>query len=216
MNAATEIIEITDFHGLQMRPLPAGERQAVMGLLGRHVWTIRRFFVNKVRRAGDVDALVDAVKKVMGTSSPWFAKYRTFASHLFAVQQVVLRRYYGLNLIEPARCGIATMGAPMPAWQEPAIACQHILTMLRALPLPQQEVLEAVYWEDLSAAELAAVIALPIPMAASRLRAAKVALLACMGRTPNTPAQEAAMLASMDAWAREIGERLQTGRPLVA
>ncbi|MBL9101880.1 MAG: hypothetical protein JNL82_13035 [Myxococcales bacterium] len=212
VNAATEILEVTDFHGLQMRPLPVGERQAVMLLLARHGWAIRRFFVNKVRRAGDVDALVTAVKKVMGTSSPWFAKYRTFASHLFAAQQVVLRRYYGLNLVEPAGRGIAAMGAASPTWQEPALACQHILTTLRALPLPQQEVLEAVYWEDLSAAELAAVLAVPIPLAASRLRAAKLALLTSMGRAPSTAAQEAAMLGSLDTWAREIGERLLSGR----
>jgi hypothetical protein len=58
----------------------------------------------------------------------------------------------------------------------------------------------------------AAVLAVPIPLAASRLRAAKLALLTSMGRAASTAAQEAAMLGSLDTWAREIGERLLSGR----
>lgn len=210
----TTISRATDFEALQMRPLPAGERQAVMALLGRHVRAIRRYFVNKVRRADDVDGLVDAVKRLMGKTSPWFGRCRRFAAHLFAVQQVVLRRYYGLCLVEASGQAVAALGAAAATWTEAAPACRRIVAGLRGLPMPQQEVLELVWWEDVSVAELAAILEVPIPLAASRLRAAKTALLAVIGPRPASTAQESAMLAGLDAWGREIGERLQAARTM--
>ncbi len=205
VNTATEETE-----GTEMCRLHAGDQRAAMRLLDRHVRKIGRYFINKVRRAADVDVLVGGVIKAMIGPDTGFRSARRFAAHLFAVQQAVLRRYFGQG--EATRGAVAHFGAEVPTWREPGAACNRVLIALRGLPLPHQEVLELLYWEDVSVAELAAILEVPIPMAASRIRAAKAMLLASLGLRAEDEAQEALMIAAVDAWGRDIGERLVTGR----
>ncbi len=209
VNTATETIEEQD--QLLVCRLHAGDQRAAMRLLDRHVRTIRRYFVNKVRRAADVDVLVGGVVKSMLGPSGGFRNARRFAAHLFAVQQTVLRQYYGRG--ESTRGSIAEFGGEVPTWREPGAACNRMLIALRGLPLPHQEVLELLYWEDLAMAELAAILEVPISMAASRVRAAKAMLLVSLGMHAEDQEQEDLMLAAVDSWGRGIGERLVAGRP---
>ncbi len=209
VNTATETLEDQD--QLLVCRLHAGDQRAAMRLLDRHVGTIRRYFVNKVRRAADVDVLVGGVVKSMLGPSGGFRNARRFAAHLFAVQQAVLRQYYGRG--ESTRGSVAEFGGEVPTWREPGAACNRMLIAMRGLPLPHQEVLELLYWEDLAMAELAAILEVPISMAASRVRAAKAMLLVSLGMHAEDQEQEDLMLAAVDSWGRGIGERLVVGRP---
>lgn len=206
VNTATEETE-----GTEMCRLHAGDQRAAMRLLDRHVRRIGRYFINKVRRAADVDVLVGGVIKAMIGPGAGLRTARRFAAHLFAVQQAVLRRYFGQD--DAIRGAVADFGAEVPTWREPGAACNRVLIALRGLPLPHQEVLELLYWEGVSVDELAVILEVPIPMAASRIRAAKAMLLASLGLRVADAAQEALKVAAIDAWGREIGERLVTGRP---
>lgn len=210
VNTANEGIEGTDQDLLLVCRLHAGDQRAAMRLLDRHVRGIRRFFANKVRRAADVDGMVGEVVKSMLGPSGGFRSARRFSAHLFAVQQAVLRRYFGRS--ESTRGSVAEFGAPAPTWREPGAACHRMLIALRGLPLPHQEVLELLYWEELSLAELAAILEAPIPMVASRVRAAKAMLLVNLGMHAEDAEQEALRIAAMDAWGRGIGERLAGSR----
>lgn len=203
VNTTTDGTESED--PLLMCRLHAGDQRAAMRLMERHVRGIRRYFANKTRRAGDVDALVGGVIKAM--LGPEFRSARRFAAHLFAVQQRVLRQYHGLG-DETCRA-LAELGAETPTWREPGAACNRLIIALRGLPLPHQEVLELLYWEGVSAPELAVILELPVPMAHCRMRAAKAMLLERLGMHAEDGEQEARMVAAVDAWGRQIGERLR-------
>jgi DNA-directed RNA polymerase specialized sigma24 family protein len=208
VNTTTDRTEGADVDHLLMCRLHAGDQRAAMRLMERHMRGIRRYFANKARRAGDVDALVGGVIRAMLGPGAGLRNARRFAAHLFAVQQQVLRRYYGQG--DETRGSLAELGAEAPTWREPGAACNRLLIALRGLPLPHQEVLELLYWEDVAVTELAGILELPIPMAYCRIRAAKAMLLERLGMRAE---DDERAVATVDAWGRQIGERLASGRP---
>ena len=194
-----------------LRDFLAGDSKAGMQLFDRHVRSVRRYFINKVRQAADLDDLVHQVFAVMFDPSSGFRGARYFAAYLFGVQQNVLRAYYRLPVGAPPTSSIADVGAARSTWLAHEQQCRHLLEALRQLPIPQQEVLELHYWEGLTNAAIAERLDVPVGTVASRMRLAKQALLARMQLGNVAETDEAAAIA-LDAWAQEVATLIRGGR----
>lgn len=199
-----DVASLASFH--------AGDRGAGVQLFERHVRAVRRYFLNKVRQDSDVDDLVHEVFQIMFNPESGFRGARCFGAYLFGVQQNVLRAYYRLRVDVAPTASVADFGGGNSTWFERQERCQQLLIALRRLPIPQQEVLELHYWEDLSGPRIAVMLAIPAGTVASRIRLAKQALLDGMGLRPAPGADDEVLLA-LDQWAAEIAGRLRGGRP---
>jgi RNA polymerase sigma-70 factor (ECF subfamily) len=199
-----DVLALAAFH--------AGDRGAGLRLFERHVRPVRRYFLNKVRQDGDVDDLVHEVFQIMFNPESGFAAARSFGAYLFGVQQNVLRAYYRLRTDVAPTASVADFGASNSTWLERQERCQQLLVALRRLPIPQQEVLELHYWEDISGPRIAVLLDVPGGTVASRIRLAKQALLEGMGLRPEPAAYDEVLLA-LDQWAADIAGRLRGERP---
>lgn len=188
----------------------AGDSRAGMQLFDRHVRTVRRYFLNKVRQAADVDDLVHQVFAVMFDPGSGFRGARNFAAYLFGVQQNVLRAYYRLPLGTPPDSSIADAGAVRSTWLAHQQQCRQLLEALRRLPIPQQEVLELHYWEEMTNASIGELLDVPVGTVASRLRLAKQALLAQM-RLAKPGEPEVVITLALDTWAQDVARQLRGG-----
>lgn len=188
----------------------AGDPRAGVELFDRHVRSVRRYFLNKVRQAADVDDLVHQVFAVMLDPNSGFRGARSFAAYLFGVQRNVLRGYYRLPVDTAPESSIADAGAARSTWLVHAEQCRQLLEALRRLPIPQQEVLELHYWEGLSNAAISALLELPVGTVASRIRLAKQTLLAQMELRVEGDGEETVTLA-LDRWAQEVAQRIRSG-----
>lgn len=210
MPEATTMTDLqpTDLDVLALERYHAGDRAAGLRLFERHVRTVRRYFLNKVRQDGDVDDLVHEVFQVMFNPASGIRAARCFGAYLFGIQQNVLRAYYRLRVDEPPTSSVADCGAGNSTWLERQERCQQLLEALRRLPIPQQEVLELHYWEGMPGPRIAELLAIPPGTVASRIRLAKQALLAGMG-LPAPVGADAEVLLALDAWANDIAGRLR-------
>lgn len=76
---------------------------------------------------------------------------------------------------------------------------ERLLTeALRHVPLESQMILELVYWEGLSGAELARVLEVPANTASSKLRRARLALAAVLERQTHHPGLSRALLRDLE------------------
>lgn len=198
----------TDLDAETLARYHAGDRAAGLRVFERHARAVRRYFLNKVRQAGDVDDLVHEVFRVVFDPQSGIRTARRFGAYLFGIQQNTLRAYYRLRIEDAPTSSVADHGAGTSTWLERQQRCQQLLVALRSLKIPQQEVIELHYWEGLSAPRIADLLEVPVGTVASRLRLAKQALLAAMGLpVPATDAEP--ILLALDGWARDLADRLQ-------
>lgn len=192
----------------------AGDTRSGDRLFARHARSIRRYFLNKVRRDADVDDLVHEVLRRMFDPKEGFLRAVSFGAYLFGVQRNILRHYYRMPLDAEPGSSVADSGAATSTWIERQERCQQLLVALRRLPIPQQEVLELHYWEGLTNPKIAECLAVPVGTVAGRLRLAKEKLLGTMGLPIDTPARGEAAMQALDAWALQVAANVRTGRPV--
>ena len=87
-----------------------------------------------------------------------------------------------------------------------------LLLGLRSLTLEQQIVLELVYWEELNAAEIAAIVGIPHSTARSRIQRARQLLERAIEDIAKTPALGRSTLDGLERWAAEIREVAPSAR----
>jgi RNA polymerase sigma-70 factor (ECF subfamily) len=152
-----------------------GDASAGEQLFERHFDAVARFFRNKVDEAPD--DLVQRTFLGCVESRETFRGDASFRTFLFAVAHNVLRNYFRsrrsdrtVDFSVDSAFGLL----PSPS----AVVAQHrtqqlLLDALRRIPLEYQVALELHYWEDMTAAELAAVEGIPVGTAKTRLRRGK-------------------------------------------
>jgi RNA polymerase sigma-70 factor (ECF subfamily) len=187
----------------------AGDRIAGDRLLRRHFRSLYAFFANKVP-----DAAQDLVQRTMLACVKSRDRYRgegSFRAYLLAVARNELYAHFRGKEGVPAFDASVTSAAdvrPSPSVVVVARAEQRaLLAALRRIPLELQIALELHYWEDLTTAELAVVLDVPVGTVKSRLRRARERLLAELETT-----QEADGIGGtdgLDRWAASIREELE-------
>lgn len=168
-----------------------GSAAAGEQLLARHYDTVYSFFDRKVARdIGDLvqstfETCLQAIDRFEGRS-----KFRTF---LLGIARHKLLEHLRHRRREPSApldfsvTSLVDLGASPSEVLYEARRDRLIFEALRGIPLDDQLLLELYYWETLTAAELAQMLALSEPAVRSRLRRAKERLgerLAALERDP--------------------------------
>lgn len=159
-----------------LRAWANGERDAGTELIERHYDVLARFFRNKAEQAAE--DLIQTTFLSCLEAPDRFAGRSSFRTYLLSVARFTLYRHYRDGGVRRYRLKYNTSSAyhrgPSPA----SVAAQrsddrNLLRALRMIPLDQQVLLELAYWEDLSSAELAEVLDLPLNTVYSRIHRAK-------------------------------------------
>ena len=187
----------------------AGDREACAELFAAHYDGVARFFRNKVPSQED-----DLVQRSFLRCFEGIERLRepaAFRSFLFAIAHNVLREH----LRERGRAPLELESQraidldPSPSTLVAEREHQRLLIVaLRHIPLAHQIVLELHYWEQMTAAEIAEVLAEPIGTIKTRLRRAKQLLAQAVSELGRTPALVSASLTELERWAAAINEQL--------
>ena len=85
-----------------------------------------------------------------------------------------------------------------------------LLQALRQIPLESQLLVELYFWEELTAREVAEILAVPEGTVRTRLRRARQLLEQALGRLAESPGLLASTLADLDGWALRVREELRS------
>jgi len=145
-----------------------------------HIPRLRRYARALTGSRADADDLVqDTLERAFAKWSLW-RRGSGVRPWLFAVMHNVF-----VNQLSRARLRLAPLdaasAAPAAGGQEAAARARDLEAALEALPPPQREVLLLVGLEELSYAEAARVLAVPVGTVTSRLAAARARLRALTG-----------------------------------
>lgn len=188
----------------------AGDKRAGKELFERYYDAIDRFFRNKV---GD-EATDLAQKTFLGCleSVERYDNRQNFRGWLFAIAYRQLCKHFRERASDRARFDFETVSAfdldPTPtsvigrSQQE-----QLLLEALRRIPVDMQVALELHYWEQMSDAEIAEALELPLGTVKSRIRRARLVLTERLEELTNSPEQVQGSLDNLEAWAAEVRER---------
>lgn len=191
----------------------AGDDAAGDALVRRHFWGVYRFFRNKVDDAAEdlaqrtFLACVEARDRVRAELS--------FRAYLFGIARNQLSLHFrghqrSARLFRPAETSVADLRGqpdrPLADRQEQ----QALLLALRRIPIDFQIALELYYWEELSVAEVAAVLDIPEGTVKSRLGRARRQLREQLEAMDLPDATLESTLSDLEGWARSLRE---LGRP---
>jgi RNA polymerase sigma-70 factor (ECF subfamily) len=189
-----------------------GDTDAGIALFERNFAAIARFFRNKVD--GPIDDLVQQTflgclegrARVRGDAG--------FRGYLFGVARNVLGKHYRGRAVDRdsaplegdddpvlARSVCELGGAATSAYADDRRA-QRMLTALRRIPLGAQLVLELVYWESMTAAEVAAALDVPVGTAKTRIRSARLLLGQRLAELEDGRVHWKTTATGFDTWAR--------------
>ncbi len=188
----------------------SGDRAAGRRLFERHYAAVARFFRNKVGEGGP-----DLIQRTFLACIEGRERFRhdaTFRSYLFSIAYKVLCKHYrerrrdqerdqrGVDFEEATAHELSSPLSGIAARQEQRL----LLEGLRRLPVDYQVVLELHYWEGMSAAELAEVLAIPLGTAKTRLRRGRELLEDKLRDLSTSATLLHSTLANLDAWAAQL------------
>lgn len=185
----------------------AGDKRAGKQLFERHYEAVNRFFRNK---AG-ADA-PDLVQKTFLGCLESVERYRgegSFRSWLFAVAYRQLCKHYRTRAAERAHFDVEIITArdldPTPS-RVFAVRREQRLLMeaLRQIPVEFQVALELHYWEQMSDAEIARSLGVPLGTMKSRIRRARQLLTERITECAASPAELHSTLGNLDQWAEQL------------
>lgn len=192
-----------------------GDVRAGNRLFERHFESVYRFFVHKTADEDAIDlvqrtflACVEARERFRAASS-----FRTF---VFAIARNELlahwrnRRKRALDTAQTSICDLAPSPSTVMVRR---FEHRALLDALRSIPIDLQIALELHYWEQMSSAEIADVLGVPVGTAKSRVRRAREALTEAMAKLEDDPERIRTTLANLDAWAASLKEALLVDRP---
>lgn len=185
-----------------------GDRSAGSQLLARHFESLHRFFASKV-----CDEVEDLIQNTLLATVKYIdavARAASFKAYLFTIASNQLYAHLRGKLRDGEHIDF-TMSSAVELGLTPSEVVakrereQQLALALRRLPLELQIVLELGYWEELSAAEIATVLDVPVGTAKSKIRRAKQLLaneLAAIVARPATIGDDT--LDELDSWVRQI------------
>ena len=185
-----------------------GDRSAGNELLARHFESLHRFFASKV--ADEVEDLIQNTLLATVKYIDAVARAASFKAYLFTIASNQLYAHLRGKLRDGEHIDFTMTSAVELGLTPSEIVAkrereQQLALALRRLPLELQIVLELGYWEELSAMEIATVLAVPVGTAKSKIRRAKQLLaneLATTATRPTTVGDDT--LDELDAWVRQV------------
>jgi RNA polymerase sigma-70 factor (ECF subfamily) len=184
-----------------------GDKQAGKVLFERHYDAVHRFFRNKV----GPDA-PDLVQKTFLGCLESVERYRgegSFRSWLFAVAYRQLCKHYRTKASDRARFDVGSVSVcdfdPTPS----AVIAKRqehrvLLEGLRRLPIELQVTLELHYWEQMSDADIARALEMPLGTTKSRIRRGRQLLAERMAEVAASPAELKSTLGNLEEWAKQL------------
>jgi RNA polymerase sigma factor (sigma-70 family) len=183
-----------------------GDKQAGQALIERYYDAVLRFFRTKVGAQAD-----DLVQRTfLACSEGGFRGESSFRSYLFGIARNVLLKFFRGNTKDAKVDPDFTVQsiyelAPGPS----TIAAKRIeqrllIEALRRIPLEFQVLLELFYWEELSIAELSAVLELPDGTIKSRLRRGRALIKEALERLPASPDEEESVRMLLGGWVEQM------------
>jgi RNA polymerase sigma-70 factor (ECF subfamily) len=157
----------------------AGEKQAANVLLGRHFVGLRSFFLARLH---DEDSVKDLVQDTLLAAVEGRDRFRgdaPFLAYLFGIarnkyRKELERRVDQPELLDPEKHSLADVtGRRHSAILTDKDELRRLFDALRSIPMEAQDLLELHYFQDLTAAELAALEGTNPNTIKSRLRLAR-------------------------------------------
>lgn len=188
----------------------AGQEAAGAQLFRRHFPAIARFFRDKVR--SDLEELIQATFLGCLEGQTRLRDDGSFRGFLFGIARNVLYKHYrtgrshgvALDIEAVSLHDLGPTASTMIARDEQE---RLLLAALVRLPLPLQLVIEFAYWEDMSLAEIAEAMDVPVGTAATRLRRAKQLLAAEMTALASSAALRSSISSGLETWARGLRDQ---------
>jgi RNA polymerase sigma-70 factor (ECF subfamily) len=193
-----------------------GDQEAGRALFERYYEPVARFFVSKV---GDDSG--DLIQKTFLACLAGRERMRDgaiFRAYLFTVAHNLLYKHYHEQRRDGTRLDFEHVCAeslsPSPS---PSAALTHkrelrlVLEGLRRIPLDYQVLLELHYWEHMSVAEIAEVLALPLGTAKTRLRRGRQLLGERMADIAGSNVLLRETLEDLDGWAGRLRAHILPG-----
>jgi RNA polymerase sigma factor (sigma-70 family) len=185
----------------------AGDKRAGKQLFERHYDAVHRFFRNKAGPEAP-----DLVQKTFLGCLESVERFRgegSFRSWVFAIAYRQLCKHYRTQASERARIDLGTVSVwdldPTPSRMLAERSEQRLLLeALRRIPVELQVALELHYWEQLSDAEIARALELPLGTAKSRIRRGRQLLGERMAELAASPAELQSTLANLEQWAAQL------------
>jgi RNA polymerase sigma-70 factor (ECF subfamily) len=185
-----------------------GDRSAGNELLARHFDSLHRFFASKV--ADEVEDLIQNTLLATVKYIDTVARAASFKAYLFTIASNQLYAHLRGRLRDGEHIDF-TMTSAVELGLTPSEVVakrereQQLSLALRRLPLELQIVLELGYWEELSASEIATVLAVPVGTAKSKIRRAKQLLASELAAVVSRPAAVGEdTLDELDAWVQQM------------
>lgn len=197
----------SDQDGALLEAWAAGDRKAGARLFDHHFSALSRFFANKAGDAADdliqqtLLGCIEARERFRGASS-----FRTF---LFAIARNVLFSHYrgsskNAREIDTSVSSVAQLGPSPTTLLVAADRERALLEGLRCIPLRFQMVLELVFWERMTAAEVAEIVDAPEGTVRTRLRRAKELLAKELRRIEQLDLPLETTIHRLDDWADNV------------
>lgn len=185
-----------------------GDNRAGQALIERYYDPVLRFFRTKVGPSAD-----DLVQRTfLACAEGDFRGESSFRSYLFGIARNLLFKFFRGNrhdaMVDPDFTVRSVHElAPGPSTMVGQRVEQRLLLeALRRIPLEFQMLLELFYWEELSIAELAAVLELPNGTVKSRLRRGRTLLKEAIGHLPSSPEEKESVRVLLGEWAERMQE----------
>lgn len=179
-----------------------GDRSSGEALFGRHFDAVYRFLANRVD--GEATDLVQATFLACLEGRDAFRGDASFRTFLFAIARHQLfghwrerRRAPGLDVASSSLVELAPSPSHCTARAQ---QIRRVADALDRLPMDLQIALQLYHCEELSAPELAVVLAIPEGTVRSRLRRARESLLALLEVQPGDGATLATSLSAIEDW----------------
>jgi RNA polymerase sigma factor (sigma-70 family) len=186
----------------------SGDELAGQQLFERYFESLYRFFFNKI--GDDIDDLVQQTLLACVEGRDRFRQQSSFRTYLFAVARNKLYTHYERRpKDDEAELSVSALLSTVASPAEMLVDREEqrwLLRALRRLPLDFQITLELFYWENLSQAELAQVLVLPIGTVKSRLRKGRQLLEQQLAQLIADPELLASTTDDVDAWVHAMRE----------
>ena len=175
----------------------------------RYYESVARFFINKTDQASAQD-LIQRTFLACIEGLPRLQTGDNFRSYLFGVAYRSLCKHYERQTREFGRLDVHAVSVADLAARTPTqvFAAQEeqrlLLRALRVIPLEHQVLLELMYWEKVSVADIAAAMVIPVNTIKTRLRRARQLLEQAMAALEDSPEIRRTTLDNLERWAAEI------------
>ncbi len=184
-----------------------GDRQAGQRLFRRHFAAVARFFCNKAD--SDHEDLVQRTFVGCLEGADRFRAECSFRTYLLRIAYHVLCSHYRTKYrrgeaLTPSEVSLRDLSSSPSSVVARNRRHQQLIEALRMMSIDYQVVLELYFWEEMTAAEIAGVLEIPLGTAQTRLRRAREGLAKQIGDLEGAPMDSAEVAHEIEAWAREL------------